>query len=118
MRIFSVPSVFSCSSFLSSKQTLRFRQRFIQFPHFLPPAARIVGASAAFATHNRRDGLNDFAGLNLFGQIGRNGGDEGDRAVGRTAEDDDAVELALERVSDGLEEIAIRRTYLFDDGAS
>src|SRR6266481_3253135 len=58
----SFPLFASVHFFISPKQTLRFCQCFIKFPHFLPAAAGIVGSTTAFATHNWRDRLNDFAG--------------------------------------------------------
>ena len=42
------------------------------------------GAAAAFAADEGRDGLDDFAGLDLFGEGGRDGGEERDFA--RSAE--------------------------------
>lgn len=100
-----------------TEQALRFRQRLIQFRNFLAAAAGVVRFTATFATDDWRDGLDDFAGLDLFGQIGRNGRNERDRAVGRAPEDDDTVELAFERIGNGLEIIAVGWADFLDDRA-
>jgi hypothetical protein len=51
----------------SGQQTLRLRERFIQHARVFAAAPGVVGFAAAFAAHDRCDGLNDFARLNLRG---------------------------------------------------
>ena len=63
-------------------------QRLVQFAGILAAAAGVVRFAAAFAADNRRNLLNDFAGLNLPDEIRRDRRDErhASRAANRRQE--------------------------------
>src|SRR5687768_18323943 len=54
----------------------------------------------------RGDGLDDFSGLDLFGEVGGNRGDKGDVSVVCAGEHDHTFEIPLECFDEGLEVIA------------
>src|SRR5438552_1325776 len=91
-----------------SEQGLRLGQSLIQFAGILAAAPGVVRPAPAFAAHNGRNLLDDFARLHLGGKLGRHGRDEGDGVVRVAAEDNNALESALERVGDRLEKFAVR----------
>lgn len=48
------------------QQFFSFGESFIELADFFPAAARVLRFAAAFAAHYGRDGLDDFARLDLF----------------------------------------------------
>ena len=72
--------------------------------------------AGGLATDDGGDGLNDLAGLDFCLVILRDGGDEGDAAATRRAQDDDAIEDALERIGHGHGVVAVDIAEVGDDG--
>ena len=69
---------------------------FVQFGRVFAAAAGIVRFAAAFAADNRRDLLNDFAGLNYCREVGRDRGNQRDTSGMRaSAKNNDAFEAAF-----------------------
>src|SRR6185369_4958777 len=87
------------------------------FTRVFAGAAGEFGAAAAFTAEQRGDGLDDFAGLNLFGEVGGDARDQRNGAVGGAGEDDYAFEFAFESIDDGLEVIAVGVVEVLDKGA-
>ena len=75
----------STIEFFSAKQSFSLRQRLVQFVRVLAAAAGVVRLAAAFAAHNRRNLLDDFAGLGLGGEFGRDRRNQRHAAAMRTA---------------------------------
>src|SRR6266566_7604444 len=80
-------------------------------------APRIVRTPAPFAADDGSNRLDNFAGLNPGSEFRRNGRDQRHRVVSNAAQDNDAFELALERICHSLQIIAIGRTKVLDDRA-
>src|SRR3974390_2312991 len=70
-------------------------ERFPQPAHIFSATPGVIRAAAAFASNQGGDGLDDLAGLNLFGQLWRHGCQKSDRAIGRAPEHDDSLKLAF-----------------------
>jgi len=74
-------------------QLPRFGERGIDFAHVLAAAAGEVGFAAAFAADDRRDGLDDFAGLDLGLVVFTAVRHQGDVSAASGREDDHAADL-------------------------
>lgn len=111
----SSASTRNCAPEKSRNQALCFSQRLIQFARVLAAAARVVGLAAAFAAHDRRNLLNNFARLNFRCELRRDRRHQRHALAMATAKHNHPFEAALQRIGHSLEKIAIGGAEVVDD---
>src|SRR5216117_1090796 len=76
-----------------TKQLTCFRQGLVEVRWIFASAASELRTATAFAADDRRDGLNDFAGLNLFREVGCDFCHQRSRTVGDGTQNSHALEV-------------------------
>src|SRR5438046_456560 len=99
-----------------TKQLTRFRQGLIEFGWIFASAASELRTATAFAADDRRDDLNDFAGLNLFREVRRDFSHHRSGAVGYGTEHGYAFEVGGEGFQNHLQEVAFGSAKVLHNG--